>query len=53
MKRAVSEVMLVLLVTSTFALAFKIQPVRADGTTIMVPDFNASDPPFPGGGSQD
>jgi hypothetical protein len=50
MKRAASEAMLVLLVTSTFALAFKIQPVRADGTTIMVPDFNASDPPFPGVG---
>jgi hypothetical protein len=50
MKRAASEVMLVLLVTSTFALAFKIQPVRTDGTTIMVRDFNASDPPFPGVG---
>jgi len=38
MKRAVFEVMLVLLVTGTFLLAFRIQPVRSDGTTIMQPD---------------
>lgn len=42
--------MLVFLVTSTFGLAYVIQPVRTERTTIMVSNFNASDPPFPGVG---
>lgn len=50
MKTAVFELMLVLLVTSTFGPAFVFRPARAEGTTIMERNFNGSDPPFPGVG---
>jgi parallel beta-helix repeat protein len=38
MKRLVSGIMLTLLLTSMLTLAFNIQPVKAEPTTIMVPD---------------
>jgi pectin methylesterase-like acyl-CoA thioesterase len=38
LKRIVSGIMLILLLISTLTLAFHIQPVKAEPTTIVVPD---------------